>query len=99
MNRMIVTVVAVGCLIGLAGGIFGTWASISNTNGPRERQFMIRACAVMWVAGIAFLTLMFLVPVPWRFLLWIPYGILLPFGIIFGNRSQQRIRKEEGGEE
>jgi len=54
---------------------------------------------VMWVAGIAFLTLMFLMPVPWRFLLWIPYGILLPFGIIFGNRSQQRIRKEEGREE
>jgi len=38
-------------------------------------------------------------PMPWRFLLWIPYGILLPLGIFFWNRKQQRIREEEDGEE
>ncbi len=58
-----------GGLIGLAGGIVGTWASIRNTSGPRERAFMIRVCAVMWVAGLAFLALMLLLPMPWRFLL------------------------------
>ncbi|MDX9868455.1 MAG: hypothetical protein RBT78_11055 [Kiritimatiellia bacterium] len=98
MNIMLVAAVAAGCLVGLAGGVVGTWASVRNTNGPRERAFMIRACAVIWVAGLAFLALMFLLPMPWRHLLWIPYGILLPLGIITGNRRQQRIRDEERDE-
>ncbi|MDD4018762.1 MAG: hypothetical protein PHV28_12565 [Kiritimatiellae bacterium] len=95
MNVAIVAAVAAGCLIGLAGGVVGTWASIRNTKGPLERAFMVRASVVTWVAGLAFLALMFLLPMPWRYLLWIPYGILLPLGIITGNRRQQRIREEE----
>ena len=86
---------ALGCIIGLAGGIFGTYCSIKNTNGPRERAFMIRASVVCWIGVILFLGLMFALPNPYRHLLWIPYAILLPLGIIFGNRTQQRIRKEE----
>jgi hypothetical protein len=27
--------------------------------------------------------------------MWIPYSILLPLGIIYGNRKQQAIRQEE----
>jgi MFS family permease len=84
-----------GGLIGLAGGIVGTWASIRHTNGPRERAFVVRACVVLWAGGIVFLALMFLLPMPWRFLLWIPYGVLLPLGIVAWNRAQQRIRREE----
>lgn len=94
MNAGIVGGIA-GILIGLMGGIVGTWASIRNTGGPRERSFVVRACVVLWAGGIVFLALMFLLPMPWRFLLWIPYGILLPLGIIAGNRAQQRIREEE----
>ena len=95
MDSGIIVAVAAGCLTGLAGGILGTWASIRNKKGPRERAFMIRACAVTWIAGLVFLALMFLLPMPWRYLLWIPYGILLPLCIITGNRRQQRIRREE----
>ncbi|MDD4872545.1 MAG: hypothetical protein PHR77_18500 [Kiritimatiellae bacterium] len=84
-----------GCIIGLAGGIFGTYCSIKNTNGPRERAFMIRSSVVCWIVIILFLGLMFALPSPYRYFLWIPYAILLPLGIIFGNRTQQRIRKEE----
>ncbi|MDD2456635.1 MAG: hypothetical protein PHG96_02585 [Kiritimatiellae bacterium] len=98
MDIGIVIAVSAGCLIGLGGGVIGTWASIRNTNGPRERAFMIRASVVMWVFGIAFLALMLVLPLPWRFLLWIPYGILLPLGIFFWNRTQRRIREEECGE-
>ena len=35
-----------GAVIGLAGGAVGTWFSIRNTNGPRERAFMVKAAAV-----------------------------------------------------
>lgn len=84
-----------GCVIGLAGGIFGTCCGIKNTQGPRERAFMVKASVVCWAAVILFLGLMFALPKPYCHLLWIPYAILLPVGVVFSNRSQQRIRREE----
>ena len=85
----------VGSLIGLAGGIIGTYFSIKNTNGPRERAFMIRASVVCWVAILLFLALLFALPNPYRWFMWIPYGIFLPLGIVHISRKQQRIRQEE----
>ena len=85
----------IGGVVGLAGGMVGTYFSIKNTNGPRERAFMVKASIIIWIAVILFLGLMFVLPNPYRYLLWIPYGILLPLGIIHINRAQQSIRKEE----
>jgi uncharacterized membrane protein YfcA len=85
----------VGGIIGLIGGIIGTYFSIKNTNGPRERAFMVKAGIVCWIAILLFLGLMFALPTPYRYFVWIPYSILLPLGIRFGNRTQQRIRREE----
>ncbi|MCF7855776.1 MAG: hypothetical protein K9N51_13325 [Candidatus Pacebacteria bacterium] len=84
-----------GGIIGLIGGIIGTYFSIKNTNGPRERSFMIRSAVIFWVGGIIFLTLLLALPNPYRWFVWIPYGILLPLAITFGNRKQQAIRLEE----
>lgn len=84
-----------GGVIGLIGGIIGTYCSIKNTKGPRERAFMVKASVVCWTAIILFLGLMFALPNPYRYFLWIPYAILLPLGIVFGNRTQQKIRQEE----
>ena len=85
----------VGGVLGLAGGIVGTYFSITRTNGPRERAFMIRSAVVCWVAILIFLGLLFALPTPYRWFMWIPYGIFLPLGIIYGNRRQQTIRQEE----
>ncbi len=85
----------IGGLVGLIGGVIGTWASIRNTNGPRERSFVIKAAVVVWTCGLVFLAMLLLLTSPWRFLLWVPYGVLLPLGIIQGNRRLQRIRQEE----
>ena len=38
---------------------------------------------------------MFLLPDPYRYLLWIPCGVALPLGIRFGNRRQSLIREGE----
>lgn len=84
-----------GALIGLLGGLFGTWCSIRNTKGPRERAFMIRASVVCWIGIALFLGFQFALPHPWRLLLWGPYAILLPLGIRSWNRRQQQIRAEE----
>ena len=85
----------IGAIIGIMGGIFGTYCSIKNTNGPRERAAMVKASVVVWIALILFIALMLSLPDPYRKLLWIPYAILLPVGIVYGNRSQQKIRAEE----
>jgi drug/metabolite transporter (DMT)-like permease len=84
-----------GGVIGIVGGLIGTFFSIKNTSGPRERALTIRASIICWIAVLAFLALFFLVPSPWNLLLWLPYGVLLPLGIIRWNKAQQRIREEE----
>jgi cell division protein FtsW (lipid II flippase) len=85
----------IGCIIGLAGGIIGTYFSIRNTKGPRERTFMIKASVVGWIVIGVFLAMLLLLPSPYRWFMWIPYGILLPFGIIFLNKRLAQIRAEE----
>ena len=87
--------VIIGGICGLTGGIIGTYCSIKNTSGPRERTFMIRVCVIGWIAIIVFLGLMFALPNPYRHFLWIPYGILLPLAIVTGNRKQNKIRQKE----
>jgi len=84
-----------GGVLGLMGGIVGTYFSIKNTNGPREKAFMIKASLIGWFGILVFLVLMLLLPNPYRFLLWIPYGIILPIAIIRGNKIQAKIRQEE----
>lgn len=84
-----------GSLVGVIGGIIGTFAAVRNTSGPREKAFTIKVSVIGWIVGIVFPALLLLLPSPWRFLLWVPYGILLPVGILYWNRTQARIRREE----
>lgn len=85
----------VGGVIGILGGVVGTYFSIKNTAGPRERAFMIRVAVVAWIAITAFLIGLMMLPRPYNFLMWIPYGIALPLGIVWCNRRQRAIRAEE----
>ena len=85
----------IGGVLGIVGGLLGTYCSIKNTDSVRERAFMIKASVIGWIGILIFLGLMFALPNPYRFFLWIPYGILLPLAIITGNRKQQKIRQEE----
>lgn len=84
-----------GGLLGLVGGLIGTYFSIRNTESSRERSCVIGSSIVCWAAIGLFLGLMWLLPSPYRFFLWIPYSILLPWGIVAANRKQQRIRESE----
>jgi hypothetical protein len=88
----------VGSGIGILGGALGTWFSIRNTKGPRERAFMIRCAAIGWVLITLFLGLMFALPAESRGLLWIPYIILLGIGLRYGNRRQREIAESERSE-
>ncbi len=85
----------IGGGLGLLGGAVGTYFSITNTSGPRERTFMVRVAVLAWIAISLFLLALFVVPQPYNFLLWVPYGIALPLAIRWSNRHQQAIRAEE----
>lgn len=85
----------IGGLIGLIGGIVGTYFSIKNTNSPKEKQFMIKVSIIFWVFSIIFITSLLLLPSPYKWFLWIPYGIFLPLGIVFINKRIAKIKQEE----
>ncbi|KPJ72805.1 hypothetical protein AMJ52_05050 [candidate division TA06 bacterium DG_78] len=85
----------IGGVIGVIGGLVGSYFSIKNTNGPKERAFMIKFVIIGWIAIIVFLLLLFYLPKPYNFLLWIPYGFALFIAIRYGNRKQREIRKQE----
>lgn len=83
-----------GSVLGILGGVVGTYFSIRNTQGPRERTFMIRAALLCWLLLAAFGAALFLLPGtrPW---LWIAYSILLPVGVTYTNKRQAALRREE----
>ena len=84
-----------GGIVGVIGGLIGTYFSIVNTQSRKERAFMIRASIITWVAITGFVALLILLPHPHRLWLWVPYGILLPLGIIKVNRRVAEIRAQE----
>jgi hypothetical protein len=84
-----------GGVLGVLGGIIGTWCSIKNTNGPRERAFVVKASILGWIGVVSFLTALWFTPMNYQVLLWLPYMALLPFAARAWNRKQQQIRAEE----
>jgi len=58
---------------------------------------MIKVSIVAWIALSIFLGLLIGLPTPYRFFMWVPYGILLPTGIRYSNKRQRDIQAREDG--
>ena len=87
-----------GAIVGLLGGAVGTYLSIKNTSRPKERRFMLKTALVLWIVLGVMVFLLFIIPIPQRWLLWIPFFIVMtamPFAILAGNKRQAQIRSEE----
>jgi hypothetical protein len=98
MDQQTIIILAVGgSALGVLGGVVGTYFGVRNTKGPRERAFMLRVATVCWLAMAVFLAAMWVTPMPFRVLLWIPYAGALPLAIRGVNRRQEQIRREEAG--
>jgi hypothetical protein len=85
----------VGGGIGILGGLFGTYCSIKNTNGPRERAFVVRASIVCWLGVSIFVLGMWLVPTPYKYGLIPIYVVTLLLAVRRWNRRQAALRAEE----
>ncbi|HRR40088.1 MAG TPA: hypothetical protein P5244_02530 [Syntrophales bacterium] len=88
-------VIGVGCTIGLLGAAIGSWASIHNTKGPRERAFVIRAVIYAWLLMIVIMLPFLYIGSAYFAFAWIPYTILMSVGISRWNKKQAQIRMEE----
>jgi hypothetical protein len=97
MDPVIILGILACSALGVAGGGVGTFLSIRNTKGPRERAFMVRVSIITWVAVTLFVAALMLLPKPYNWLLWIPYGIALPLSVRRWNRKQLEIRIQESG--
>ena len=82
-----------GGVIGVIGGAIGTYFSVKNAESSRERGFLIKAAILMWVGITGFVTLLLTLPSPYRWLLWVPYAILLPLTIVQMNKRLSHIRR------
>ena len=84
-----------GSIVGLMGGLFGTYVAVANTCSQRERSFLIRCAIACWIVMAIFLALMVTLPQPYAQLVWLPLALTMTFGIRYINENQQRIREAE----
>jgi len=87
-----------GGLIGLMGAAIGTYFSVRNTNGPRERAFVIRSAVGLWVAILALAIGSWFATPTVRSLVAALFFLAIAPAIRLLNRRQQRIRGEEEAE-
>ena len=88
-----------GAAIGVLGGVIGTWCSVAQTKGPRERRFVLKAATGFWIGIALFLGLLFAIPGPYRWLAFLPYGIALTLAIRFVNQRQLQAQQQETSSE
>jgi Ca2+/Na+ antiporter len=87
--------VILGALIGILGGVIGTYFSVKNTKGPRERAFMVRSSIQCWIGVCLYVLAAWFVPRPYSYGLMAIYVIALVLAIRYWNRRQMAIRAEE----
>jgi hypothetical protein len=83
-----------GGVLGLAGAAIGTFVSVVNTRGPRERAYMVRLAALGWLWVAVLVAWLLLAPSPWNraaVLLTLPPLLSIPWL----NRGLARARTED----
>ena len=85
----------IGTIMGVLGGAIGTYASVRNAQSDSERRYVIWWALAFWIGIGLFLGGMFIVSEPYRWLLWLPYSILLPLAINACNRGQAKFRVDQ----
>jgi RNA polymerase sigma factor (sigma-70 family) len=91
-----------GPLVGLLGGIFGTWMSIKHTRSARERRFVVTMSIVVWLALVLLIAVPLVLAITGvipKWAIWTSsllfFALLVP-SIIWSNARQRQIQIEEG---
>ncbi|WP_353565564.1 hypothetical protein [Haloferula sargassicola] len=83
-----------GSVLGVAGGLIGTYFSYRRARSARERRFVIRTSTATFVFVGSFLAILILFPQA-RPMVFPSYVLVLSGGMILLDRRWRRIRKEE----
>jgi len=92
-------VVTLGAAIGVAGGVVGTYCSISNTKSNEERSFMVKCSLWTWVLTIGFLCGLLMLPEPYNKLMWGAWVLVIVFGSRWMNNRSQELRTKNVAEQ
>lgn len=79
-------------LAAVIGGAYASYVNIRNARGPRERRFVMRACAVGWLMVFSMLALIYWLPAPARYFVAAAYFIAAPLLIYRWALTHQMIR-------
>jgi hypothetical protein len=79
-----------GSIVGVAGGLLGTWMSIRNMPRGEQRSFMARMAVVGWIGAFGFCVALLLIPTSWNGFLWLVYVPGLFIFIRHVNRGSVR---------
>ncbi|HEV7280100.1 MAG TPA: hypothetical protein VGN57_07805 [Pirellulaceae bacterium] len=86
-----------GGAIGLLGAGIGIYASLAASKSSAETRLIWTGAAILCVLIGGHLATLALVPVPWSFLSWVFYPILLTATILWFNRRQAKLRQHGSG--
>jgi Ca2+/Na+ antiporter len=84
-----------GVIIGVLGGLIGSYLSISNAKTKKERIYMVKAVGMCWAVVIAFLLLVIFLPEPINSFIWIPYLAGLFALIRYWNKKLKQMQVSE----
>lgn len=87
-----------GSLLGIAGGVLGCYIPYRLAKTPRQKAFVLKSSAFFWLLVLVFLAGIFLLPVPWNHLVWLPYIVVLILSINWINKRQQQMLADEAAE-
>ena len=77
------------------GGVIGTYLSIKNVSGAKERGLMILCAAWIWIGIIVLLTIWMVLRETYLNYIWVAYMTGVPPAIRYANRKQNMIRESE----
>lgn len=82
-------------LIILAIGLFGTQRSVKRSTSERERQFVIRTSAALWIVGIIAVAVLVFLSFRMVLLLLLP-AFVLGMSLLRGwHHTRERLRRED----
>ena len=83
-----------GGLLLLIGAV-GTFHSVKNTKGPRERVFATRSNLGAWIAIFVFFMTVYFLPEPYNYLVVVLYFAAFPFVVYRVCSRRLKIRRIE----
>ena len=85
----------IGSTIGIIGGLVGTVCAIANTKTVEERSFVMKCTLILWIVVMAFICGLVFVPKLYTHYLWMPWALVMSFGIRWMNRRSHELRAKD----